>query len=168
MFKWIKDILSYGSGRAYEEGSTVLPKVLNIPPMPKVKPCKGNDISEPVISFVECVRKNPKRFDVAKDTRWSYHCTTDNNCYKIWDKFLAKGWYVREDNWVGNAYFIMSYGGRKCHTEAFFLTSDEKEYLIKEISSIMNYRVDRKAKLDKIRTDRRIRDTRNKLKELYK
>ena len=167
MFKWIKESL-FGAGRGYEEGSTVLPKVYDIPPMPKVKPCKGSDISEPVISFVECVRKNTKRFDVAVDTSWSYPRTSDNNCYKIWDKLLAKGWYIREDNWLGNVYFIISYDGSKCHTEAFFLTSDEKEYLTKEISSIMNYRVDRKAKLDKIRADRRIRDTRNKLKELYK
>lgn len=48
MFKWIKESL-FGSNRGYEEGSTVLPKVLNIPPMPKVKPPK----SEYIDIFIE-------------------------------------------------------------------------------------------------------------------
>lgn len=163
MFKWIKESL-FGNSDSLGNGS--FPPV-RTPPMPKVKPTKGSNISEPVISFVECVRKNPKRFDVAKDTSWSYSPEPDNSCYRIWDKSLAKGWYVREENWTGLYYFTMPLFGAEYYEEAFFLTPDEKEYLIQEISSIMNYRVYRKAKLDKIRADRRIRDTRNKLKELY-
>lgn len=177
MFKWIKDSL-FGSNRGYEEGSTVLPKVRNIPPMPKVKPCKGSDISEPVISFLETVRKYPNRFNVAQDcgsycVRVLEHIDIENyKAYKIWDKKLDKGWYVRGSRWTGSHMFLLEYDGaglKFCNYEhAFFLTEDEKEYLIQEISSIMKYRIDRKAKLDKIRADRRIRDTRNKLKELYK
>lgn len=42
-----------------------LPKVQNPLPMPNVKPTKPEkDISEPVISFVECVRNDPKRFRI--------------------------------------------------------------------------------------------------------
>lgn len=164
MFKWIKEILSYGTGRGYEEGSTVLPKV------------KGEDISEPVISFLKTVGENPKRFIVAEDYSWyTVSCASEipnYKAYKIWDKKLDKGWYVRGSKYSISSYFVShstiegfypSY-----YEHAFFLTGDEKEYLIKEISSIMNYRIDRKAKLDKIREDRRIRNTRNKLKELYK
>lgn len=175
MFKWIKDILSYRTGRGYEEGSTVLPKVRNIPPMPKVKPTKGNDISEPVISFLNTVRKHPKRFTVDSDC--GNYCVQvlmnikHYKAYKIWDKKLKAGWYIKGSRYLmSNSTFVYKFtvDGPEFYGHAFFLTSDEKEYLIKEISSIMNYRVDRKAKLDKIRTDRRIRDTRNKLKELYK
>lgn len=174
MFKWIKEAL-FGSGRGYEDGSTVLPKVYNIPPMPKVKPCKGEDISEPVISFVECVRKDPKRFSVDSDCgNYCVQVLTDiehYKAYKIWDKKLKAGWYVKGSRYLmSNSMFVYKFtkNGPEFYEHAFFLTTDEKEYLIKEISSIMNYRVDRKAKLDKIRADRRIRDTRNKLKELYK
>lgn len=177
MFKWIKESLvsaELTSDAGYEEGSRVLPKVDNIPPTPKVKPLKGEDISEPVISFLETVRKNPKRFKVGADcssyTARSVEEIPDYKAYKIWDKDLSLGWHVRGSRWIGSPVFLLEYGGpgiKFCHYEHAFLTPDEKEYLIKEISSIMNYRVDCKAKLDKIRADRRIRDTRNKLKELY-
>lgn len=176
MFKWIKESL-FGNTRGYEEGSTILPEVQNILPMPKVKPTKGSDISEPVISFLETVRKNPKRFKVGVDCSVyildkSIVEIPDYKAYKIWDKYLGIGWHVRGSRWTGSSVFLLEHSDpdlKFCdYKHAFFLTSDEKEYLIKEISSIMNYRVDRKAKLDKIRADRRIRDTRNKLKELYK
>lgn len=51
MFKWIKEILSYGSGRGYEEGSTILPELDTslFAPMPEVKPPK----SEYVDKFIE-------------------------------------------------------------------------------------------------------------------
>lgn len=146
--------------------------------MPKVKPCRGSDISEPVISFLKTVRKHPKRFDVDQDTHWLAPQTEreigNYKAYKIWDKELDKGWYIKGDRWLPNTHFttvilLNSKGFQTNYYEhAFFLTLDEKEYLIQEISRIMNYRTDRKAKLDKIRADRRIRDTRNKLKELYK
>jgi hypothetical protein len=172
MLKWVKSL--FGSTRGYEEGYTVLPEVHNIPRMPKVKPPKGSDISEPVISFLETVRKNPKRFKVGVDcssyTVRSVEEKPDYKAYKIWDNKLEKGWYVRGSRWIASSVFLLEHiNPLLCvYEDAFFITPDEKEYLIKEISSIMNYRIDRKAKLDKIRADRRIRDTRNKLKELYK
>lgn len=161
MFKWIKESL-FGDRSSEECHPTHL--VVKLP-----------DISEPVISFLKTVRENPKRFIVAEDCSWyTVHDVREipnYKAYKIWDKKLDKGWYVRGDRWLINLYFVSpstKEGFYPYYYEhAFFLTSDEKEYLIKEISSIMNYRIDRKAKLDKIRGDRRIRDTRNKLKDLY-
>lgn len=162
MFKRIKEIL-FGDRSSEEYHPEHL--VVKLP-----------DISEPVISFLETVRKNPKRFKVGSDC--SAYIVYDTGeipsykAYKIWDKKLDKGWYIRGSRYTGCHTFLFEYNAKGlmfCNYEhAFFLTEDEKEYLIKEISSIMNYRVDRKAKLDKIRADRRIRDTRNKLKELYK
>lgn len=162
MFKWIKESL-FG-GRSSEEYH------------PEHLVVKLTDISEPVISFLKAVRENPKRFVVGEDC--SYYIVSDirqisdYKAYRIWDKKLGKGWYVRGSRWLVDSYFVFpnTKGELYFHNyeHAFFLTPDEKEYLIKEISSIMNYRIERKAKLDKIRADRRIRDTRNKLKELYK
>lgn len=159
MFKWIKEILSYGSGRSSEEYH------------PEHLVVKLPDISEPVISFVETVRKHPKRFTVHRDSFvvYSFMLTkeSDYSFYAIRDNNLDRAWFIK-----GNSYFdnreVATFKYIRGYEEAFFLTGDEKEYLIQEISSIMNYRVDRKEKLDKIRADRRIRDTRNKLKELYK
>jgi hypothetical protein len=164
MFKWIKEILSYGSGKLSEEYN------------PEHLVVKLPNISEPVISFLKTVRENPKRFVVDQDC--SYYvvgstCEIPNyRAYRIWDKKLDKGWYVKGRLWLTNVCFISHSNKEGFHPYSFehasFLSEDEKEYLIKEISSIMNYRINRKAKLDKIRADRRIRDIRNKLKELYK
>lgn len=157
MFKWIKESL-FGDRSSEEYHPEHL--VVKLP-----------DISEPVISFVETVRKYPKRFNVDYDincgiyrSEWEVKRYTG---YTIKDKMLNRGWIIecemyRSLNLVYPRNLVFEY------EPTFFLTDDEKEYLIKEISSIMNYRIDLKAKLDKIREDRRIRDTRNKLKELYK
>jgi hypothetical protein len=162
MFKWIKESL-FGD-RSSEEYN------------PKHLVVKLPNISEPVISFLKTVRENPKRFKVGVDcSTYLVHSIEeipDYKAYKIWDKDLSVGWYVKGSRWIGSSVFLLEYDRSSlkfCHYEhVFFLTEDEKEYLIKEISSIMNYRIDRKTKLDKIREDRRIRDTRNELKELYK
>lgn len=162
MFKWIKESL-FGDRSSEEYHPEHL--VVKLP-----------DISEPVISFLDTVRKYPKRFKVGVDcssyTVNSIEEIPDYKAYKIWDKDLSIGWHIRGSRWIGSSVFLLEYDGpslKFCHYEhAFFLTSDEKEYLIKEISTIMSYRIDRKAKLDKIRAERRIRDSRNKLKELYK
>lgn len=162
MFKWIEESL-FGASSSEEYHPEHL--VVKLP-----------DISEPVISFLKTVRENPKRFRVGEHTgNYAIQVLTNiqyYKSYKIWDKDLSIGWYVKGSRWTGSTMFLLEYDSQQkafCdYQHAFFLTSDEKEYLIQEISSIMNYRVDRKAKLDKIRADRRIRDTRNKLKELYK
>lgn len=157
MFKWIKESL-FGD-RSSEE---YLPEHLVV---------KLPDISEPVISFVETVRKYPKRFDVGYDINCVIYRSERElkryTGYTIKDKMLNRGWIIKGEmyrrlNLVYPRNLVFEY------EPTFFLTDDEKEYLIKEISGIINYRVDRKAKLDKIRADRRIRDTRNKIKELYK
>lgn len=60
---WWKSLFS-GSGETDQLGFPVL-KSEDIPPMPEVKPPKpGKDISEPVLSFVEVYKANPKRFKV--------------------------------------------------------------------------------------------------------
>lgn len=62
---WWKSLFS-GSSETDELGFPVL-KREDIPPMPEVKPPKPeNDISEPVLSFIEVYKANPKRFKVFK------------------------------------------------------------------------------------------------------
>lgn len=51
-----------GNPNVYENG---LPRLTETVPMPEVKPCKPEkDISEPVLSFLEVYKANPKRFKV--------------------------------------------------------------------------------------------------------
>lgn len=67
---WWKSLFS-GSGETDELGFPVL-KREDILPMPEVKPPKPEkEISEPVLSFIEVYKANPKRFKVR--TIWSEH-----------------------------------------------------------------------------------------------
>lgn len=145
-------------------------------PMPKVKPCKPEkDISEPVLSFVKCVRENPKRFVVKSDYEY-FGLKFSNNLairstepetyhFCLQDKVTKESWTLCKD-------IVLSfYPGSKEIKHTYnpeWLTEDEKEYLITSIKTIFHDRRDRKEKLQEIRKQRRIRDERNRLKEIYK
>ena len=153
-----------------------LPPVSVDIPMPKVKPCKPEkDISEPVLSFINCVRENPKRFVVRSDYEY-FGLKFSNNLairstkpemytFCLEDKFTEERWTLCE----GVA--LSFYPGFKENKHTYnpeWLTEDEKEYLITSIKTIFHDRRDRKQKLQDIRKQRRIRDERNRLKEIYK
>lgn len=171
MIGFIKTLL--GISDKMETDEIGLPRVTCDIPMPKVKPPKPEkDISEPVLSFVQCVQNSPKRFDVSEDTGAYYFQRTtdpkDYKAYKLWDKVTMKGWYIT-GKWHLNYHFIVGYGNPtdKFYSDPFFLTEDEKDYIIKEVKLIMEYRVERKTRLEELRKERRIRDERTRLKEIY-
>lgn len=169
---WFKQL--FGIGDKMETDINGLPIVRNLVPMPKVKLCKPEkDISEPVLSFVECVRSNPKRFEVESDiSTWFYTSYAEpRECaaYKLWDKSTKEGWYLRgKHHYSPNFFYTTNWNTSRIYKDPSFLTLDEKEYILKEVSSIMEYRIERKNKLEEIRKDRRIRNERNRLKEIYK
>lgn len=140
---------------------------------PEPKQWKAHkNISEPIISFVKCVKENPKRFEAHSDTSLFVYASSMDleqyTAYKIWDKESKKGWYV-VGKYYSNQWFVNGYPGEggPLYTDPFFLTEDEKEYILREVKEIMGYRVGRKTKLEQIRKERRIRDERNRLKEIY-
>lgn len=107
-----------------------LPKVSNIPPMPKVKPPKPEkNISEPVISFIECVRNNPQRFRIKFG--------------KVLDR--------KTNTWFISNYFYESYEGRwheyvsprvkKSKTNTSWMTIDEIEYATNKLKEIQQEKV---------------------------
>lgn len=167
---WFKQL--FGISDKTETDEMGLPKVSVEIPMLKVKPTKGDDISEPVLSFVKCVQENPKRFNAYSDTNHCYIMSTNNpedyKAYKIYDKVAEKGWYLC-GCYYSNVWFIGGYPGEggPMYSDPFFLTEDEKSFIIREVKAIMQYRGGRKEKLEQIRKERRIRDERNRLKEIY-
>lgn len=153
-----------------------LPPVDNILPIPVMKPCKPEkDISEPVLSFVECVQENPKRFVVREDFKY-FGLKFSNNLdirstkpemyvFCLEDKVTKEMWTLSE------GVELNFYNGFKENKHTYnpeWLTDDEKEYLITSIKPIFHNRRDRKEKLQELRKQRRIRDERNRLKEIYK
>jgi hypothetical protein len=151
-----------------------LPSVKNLVPIPKVKPPKPDkDISEPVLSFVKCVQENPKRFKVTYDFEY-YGCEVNNGVvgiskkpttynYSLVDVMTGESWSLTKE-----MLFTSCRQERKHTYNPEWLTADETEYLIDSVKTIFQSRKDRKAKLQQIRKERRIRDERNRLKEIYK
>lgn len=154
-----------------------LPSVSVNIPMPKVKPPKADkDISEPIISFVKCVQENPKRFKVIFDYEYcgleSYKGSiTRSNTptiyhYCLQDTKTKESWtFVKDTTYP--LYLKSKSGEGKNSYNPEWITTDERYYLIESIKTIFHNRKDRKEKLDQIRKDRRIRDERNRLKEIY-
>ena len=97
-----------------------LPRLTEVIPMPKVKPCKTEkNISEPVLSFIEVYKANPKRFKVKRkvscadgsisydysllDTGSSKLFTLSKSYYymsvaeKCWETGLNTGWATQDE-----------------------------------------------------------------------
>ena len=133
------------------------------------------DISEPVVSFIKCVRDNPKRFVVKSDheyfgLKFSNSLvirSTEPEIYHfcLQDKVTKESLTLYKDIVLS---FYPDFKESKHTYNPEWLTEDEKEYLITSIKTIFHDRRDRKEKLQDIRKQRRIRDERNRLKEIYK
>lgn len=145
--------------------------------MPEVKPPKAEkDISEPVLSFVKCVLKNPKRFKVIYDFE-HYEYVVNKGLmekdkkpttyvYSLTDMKTGESWVITKDRSYFSCYPVELEATHTINPE--WLTEDEREYLIESIKVIFHNRKDRKLKLEQIRKERRIRDERNRLKDIYK
>lgn len=106
---------------------------------------KPKDISEPVLSFVECVRQNPKRFQINV-------VIEDPFCYL----------YSCFDKEKGIIHWMASYKNKEC-----FLTIDEKIYIRSELTKIYKSGPERKERYIKLKKMRKDRDERNRLKKIY-
>ena len=120
-----------------------------------VKP-KQKNISEPVLSFIECVRKTPQRFDVSG---FSYDsCRRERYTYYVRDKVTGEKWSISNELSID------------CYThfsDTSWLTYDEIQYLITEITAIYKAREGRKMRLEKIRKDRKDAQERKRLISIY-
>lgn len=121
------------------------------------------DISEPVLSFVETFRNNPRRFSISLD--W-YIPGAESYCgYTLKDRItgeefsasVSKGW-----SWDGRTYTETWY---KCPS---FLTKDEWEYILESLSCYYKERDARLAYLRATRVAVMRRRERSRLTEIYK
>lgn len=141
-------------------------------------PKADKDISEPVISFVNCVRNNPKRFKVVYEFEYTrLRLTYDKSKTFVGECGLPETYtYAFKDTKTGESWTLC--GGTtwprvyltpvKNQTDnSEWLTKDERYYLITEIKNIMKDRKGRKEKLQSLRKERKNRDERNRLKEIY-
>lgn len=165
----------FGISDKMETDEMGLPKVSVEIPMPVVKmPKADRNISEPIISFVQCVQKNPKRFKVLYDYEHFSYMYTDNTLsksvfpvnyhYRLADTKTNESWTLIE-GYTCPIYDTLSEFKHSCNPE--WITEDEREYLIDSIKAIFHNRKARKETLKKLKKDRRNRDERNRLKKIY-
>lgn len=150
------------------------PYVGNTVPMPKVKPPKADkNISEPVLSFVECVKKDRKRFILDSNTSFNRNYTSiyrahSNKAYRVYDKKTKQGWILIGETFSYSGSLGWYYEEEDLYFQTpEFLTRDEELYLIKELTFVVDQWKQRKNSYYKQRHNRRIRDERNRLKEIY-
>lgn len=161
MTNWLKRFINKLSAEREEAE-----KAATVPPMPDVKTPKANetpfivpDLSEPVISFVECYRKNPGRF-MTKATYRLYGSTT----YKILDKKNKEEWRV---HFSTSKYSYEDDDHENYISDATWATQDELKYVVENISKIA---IERALKLDtirKVRYKRSMIDERKRLMGVY-
>lgn len=142
MFKWITKLLNPQHEKASENDVEQTSR----------KP----DISEPVISFVQCVKDNPRRFKVS---RWidNRHPKISSIVVSIQDKQTTEKWELREVDFITTS--IRRYVGYPD-----FLTDDEIMYLEKEIVPLFEQRY---RALRNIRNQRKAQKERERLKSVY-
>ena len=130
---------------------------------------KARDISEPVLSFVECVRNNRKRFTV-RDIQWGYDKRYE---WEVIDKLTGQVFNAKYcfDSFRRNYGAIVQYYW-KDYPE--WLTTDELDYIRQELTSIYSKYRERINLRRSIMRDRYNRDSelrkskeRERLKGIY-
>ena len=156
MLKFLKNLFTNPYERAAEELSE---EIKRLEPE-KIEP----DISEPVLSFVNCVKQNHRRFIL--DYREPVEVEESDEITIVWyssktsvfkDRLTGEKWsycavYDTKDSLI--------YG---CE----FLTEDEKEYILKELVNFYRARWSRLAEIRRIRRQRKSIKERERLKGIY-
>lgn len=122
------------------------------------------DISEPVLSFVNCVKQNHRRFIL--DYREPVEAEESGEVTIVWysSKISVFKDRLTGEKWSYSAIYdtkgSLIYG---CE----FLTEDEKEYILKELVNFYRARWSRLSKLRNIRRQRKSIKERERLKGIY-
>lgn len=143
--KWLKALFQ-NSDKDLQEGDIILTPVVNV---------RKRDIGEPVISFVECVKSNPKRFSFERIDNVRMSCRRK---YMITDKQTGEEWRVTTDYRMNRKLVCK---------ELQWLTDDEANYLDTEIYDFFNKRCQRFIEIRNIRFERTQITERKRLMGVY-
>lgn len=144
MTNWLKKFLT--RDKDLQEGDIILTPVVNV---------RKRDIGEPVLSFVQCVKENPKRFSFERiDTvRMSFRQT-----YMVKDEKTGEEWRVATDHRMSR---------KLSCKELQWLTDDEAHYLVTELCNFYTKRSHRMAEIRNIRLERTQITERKRLMGVY-
>lgn len=113
------------------------------------------DIGEPVFSFVDCVKANPRRFSFERIDSVRLSCRQK---YLITDKQTDEEWRVTTDHRMSRKLVCK---------ELQWLTDDEAYYLVTEIYNFFNKRRNRMIEIRNNRFERTQVDERKRLIGVY-
>lgn len=138
-----------------KEDALPLPSEDSIPKMPKVEPPKKLDISEPVLSFVQTVKDNPRRFKVS----------CQKNIYTLHDNVEKLSWCatIVDYDWDIRTRSLQPV----LYKFPKFLTQDEISFIDKELRAIFQARAIKLIDLKGIRKERVLQKERQKLIDIY-
>ena len=131
MTNWLKKFLTRDTD--LQEGDIILTPVISF-----TKP----DIGEPVLSFVQCVKENPRRFIFERLN--TFRMASRQN-YMVKDKQTGEEWRVATDHRMSR---------KLSCKELQWLTDDEAYYLVTEIYDFFNKRRQRFIEIRNIRFER--------------
>jgi hypothetical protein len=142
-----------------------LPRLTETLPMPEVKPCKPEKgVSEPVLSFVNAVKKDPKRFLVKKGPHFDdgiHFYGSDWIKYGVVDSVAKKTFsctIIKDTTSYG---YGANSPDRVFEKSEPWLTDEEVLYVINELEYFFKEKVERvKSKIEK--------RARERLTKLYK
>lgn len=112
------------------------------------------NIGEPVLSFIECVRNNRRRFSFKTET----YCRTQ--IITLIDKQTGEQWCAK---W----YLYFERTEPRLDSKLDWLTEQEKSHLIKELSKIAKERAEQLRSVNAIRKNRQMTKERDRLKGVY-
>jgi len=152
---WWSDLFNSGSQKPPFRNPTIEPDK----PWPRGTK-DGGGVSEPIISFVETVRSSPKRF-----TAWSdFEMFGEENYYFIFDKQTKELFQLGKGHMWPQGPHPITVSPKLID----WLTWDEKNYLLINISSVYEERTKRKTKIATIRKQRRDLVEKARLTNIYK
>lgn len=132
------------------------------------------NISEPVLSFVDTVRKQPQRFLASKHPKFlTQHRPYElkDFYYGLWDTKTGEWWHTDAYNRVHICSKLnmseLDTKRNSSYSDHSWLTGDEMTYLIKEVTVIYEARKDRVEKLKTLRKQRRDKQERSRLMKIY-
>lgn len=152
MFKWFKFLRN--NDKDFEECIANI----KIPDMPSVKPCKKEpDISEPVTSFLECFKQQPRRFKfVRTDKKYNDYGIQR---YLFTDTKTSESWKIS---------YWPYYETPPKIEDVTWMTDDERELIFEVLAKYYGDRVERLSKIRKDLYTAKVNKERERLTAIYK
>jgi hypothetical protein len=117
------------------------------------------DISEPVISFCNCIKEDFRRFKIESSNNYNAHPSYE--MYTLTDRLTGESWWYK--TFIPMSHCSTLWSEISCP----FLTEDEKKFIVQTICQIFSKRASKLYSLKEKRRQRAIDKERQRLIGVY-